>query len=268
MFSFLRNKMGIPGVIAIIALVFAMLGGAYAANGGGDNGATASAKKKSKKKKKKKKEQGLNKKQKKQTRKIAMQYPGEKGPPGAPGANGSDGAKGDKGDKGDTGDTGPQGKEGKEGPQGEPGENGEKGDTGEAGACSVSEPECILPPGATETGTWGGKLAGFGQIVSPVSFSIPTTDPPDLVILTESEESAEGCPGVVDEVPTAEEGKLCVYTTEEATGGLVAITGVNPVEEGVSSPETATSGVIMNILCSEACFIQGAWAVTGAPPAP
>ena len=32
MFSTLRTRFGIPGVISVIALVFAMLGGAYAAN--------------------------------------------------------------------------------------------------------------------------------------------------------------------------------------------------------------------------------------------
>jgi hypothetical protein len=32
MLSPLRNRFGIPGVISVIAFVFAMLGGAYAAN--------------------------------------------------------------------------------------------------------------------------------------------------------------------------------------------------------------------------------------------
>ena len=47
MFSPLRNRFGIPGAISVIALVFAMFGGAYAAsdNSGGGK-ATASAKKK------------------------------------------------------------------------------------------------------------------------------------------------------------------------------------------------------------------------------
>jgi hypothetical protein len=45
MFSTLRNRFGIPGVISVIALVFAMLGGAYAANNSSGGGkATASAK--------------------------------------------------------------------------------------------------------------------------------------------------------------------------------------------------------------------------------
>jgi hypothetical protein len=46
MLSPLRNRFGIPGVISVIALVFAMLGGAYAASNSNDDGkATASAKK-------------------------------------------------------------------------------------------------------------------------------------------------------------------------------------------------------------------------------
>src|SRR3954453_7338957 len=45
MLSPLRNRFGIPGVISVIALVFAMFGGAYAATNGGDGAkATASAK--------------------------------------------------------------------------------------------------------------------------------------------------------------------------------------------------------------------------------
>ena len=45
MFSTLRNRFGIPGVISVIALVFAMFGGAYAAsNSSGGGKATASAK--------------------------------------------------------------------------------------------------------------------------------------------------------------------------------------------------------------------------------
>src|ERR1700704_3299328 len=44
MFSTLRTRFGIPGVISVIALVFAMLGGAYAASNSGGGKATASAK--------------------------------------------------------------------------------------------------------------------------------------------------------------------------------------------------------------------------------
>ncbi|HKB50891.1 MAG TPA: hypothetical protein VKC63_05620, partial [Solirubrobacterales bacterium] len=44
MLSPLRNRFGIPGVISVIALVFAMLGGAYAASDNGSGKATASAK--------------------------------------------------------------------------------------------------------------------------------------------------------------------------------------------------------------------------------
>jgi len=43
MLSPLRNRFGIPGVISVIALVFAMFGGAYAASNSGD-GPTASGK--------------------------------------------------------------------------------------------------------------------------------------------------------------------------------------------------------------------------------
>lgn len=45
----LRNRFGIPGVISVIALVFAMFGGAYAASNSGQDGGKAAARAKTKK---------------------------------------------------------------------------------------------------------------------------------------------------------------------------------------------------------------------------
>jgi hypothetical protein len=96
MFSILRNRFGVPGVLAVVALVLAMVGGAYAA-----------AK--------------LTSKQKKEVEKIAKKFAGKQGPqgpaglPGAAGAPGKDGARGP---------TGPEGPEGPEGPRGLAGQTG------------------------------------------------------------------------------------------------------------------------------------------------
>src|SRR5690349_13719249 len=92
MFAFLRNCFGIPGVISVIALVFAMLGGAYAANhpGSSQEGASASAKSKR----------------------------GHKGHRGPKGPTGAQGPKGDPGPQGPKGDTGPSGAPGKDGETG------------------------------------------------------------------------------------------------------------------------------------------------------
>lgn len=88
MFSIFRNRFGVPGVISVIALVFAMMGGAFAASNGGSNHATASAKK------------------------------GPRGPRGKTGATGPAGAQGPVGPVGPKGDTGSPGSNGK---NGEPG---------------------------------------------------------------------------------------------------------------------------------------------------
>jgi hypothetical protein len=88
MFSTLRTRFGIPGVISVIALVFAMLGGAYAANntsGGGKATASARAKK------------------------------GPRGPKGPKGDTGPAGPAGPQGPKGDTGAAGSNGGAGKDG---------------------------------------------------------------------------------------------------------------------------------------------------------
>jgi hypothetical protein len=77
---------------------------------------------------------GLTKKQEKQVKKIAKRYAGKNGAPGAPGPQGP---KGDQGLKGD---------------QGPKGEKGDQGTVGEAGMCSEEEPNCVLAPGAMETG--------------------------------------------------------------------------------------------------------------------
>jgi len=88
----LRNRFGIPGVISVIALVFAMLGGAYAAsNSSGGGKATASAK---------------GKRGPRGPKGVA----GPAGPAGANGTNGKDGEKGAPGEKGAKGDSGTNGK--------------------------------------------------------------------------------------------------------------------------------------------------------------
>jgi hypothetical protein len=107
MLSPLRNRFGIPGVISVVALVFAMLGGAYAANNSGDGKATASAKAK-------------------------------KGPRGPKGATGPAGPAGPQG---------PAGANGKDGANGANGSNGEKGATGSAGAAGKSVNVAEIEPG-------------------------------------------------------------------------------------------------------------------------
>src|SRR4051794_13200366 len=156
MFSTLRNRFGIPGVISVIALVFAMLGGAYAASnssGGGKAAASAKAKK------------------------------GPRGP------------KGPKGDTGPAGPAGPAGPVGAKGDAGAAGTNGTNGVSpsgtafgGEANGCKEGGVKFVganttvacngvkgqtgftdtLPAGKTETGAWAIGLNG-GSSIMPLS---------------------------------------------------------------------------------------------------
>jgi hypothetical protein len=151
MFSTLRTRFGIPGVISVIALVFAMFGGAYAAsNSSGGGKATAS---KSKAKKGPRGPKGAT---------------GPAGPAGAQGPAGPAGAKGDAGANGANGATGATGATGLKGTTGAAGPTGPEGSPWTAGG--------TLPSGKTETGTWSISLPpaeAFFEIKVPISFPIP-----------------------------------------------------------------------------------------------
>ncbi len=223
MFSTLRNRFGIPGVISVMALVFAMFGGAYAASNSGK--ATTSAKAK-------------------------------KGPRGPKGATGPAGPAGPAGPQGPKGDQGPAGEEGEQGPKGAPGAPGPKGDPWTAGG--------TLPTGATETGTWGGLVPKESETTFPVSLPVPLENAPEAVFVKTAGEEVSKCPGVIDGVPTAEAGKLCVYAgigTLNATFNAF----LKPTE---ITPGVGTTGTMVFLTCpppavppAESCFAWGTFAV-------
>ncbi len=146
MLNRIREPFGKAGlIVAIIALVFAMLGGAYAASkssGGGKATASAKAKK------------------------------GPRGPKGPKGDTGPAGPQGAKGDQGPKGDTGANGKDGTNGT------NGTNGTDGEAGMCSEEEPECVLPEGATLTGTYSIAFTSNEKGLVSISLPLHTATPP------------------------------------------------------------------------------------------
>ncbi len=240
MLSPLRNRFGIPGVISVIALVFAMLGGAYAAsNGSGDQTAEASKRAHKKKSKAKRGPRG---------KRGPTGPAGPAGPAGPQGPAGAQGAKGDNGANGSNGSNGATGADGqsvtteeifafeecgeREGVRllsasgenalcnGEKGEQGDEGDPWTAGGS--------LPTGATQTGTWSftgtvveklsagttdykAKYNPLGAII-PISFPIPLAGTLDEshVIVVHNEEVNGNCPGSALD-PQAESGYLCVY---------------------------------------------------------
>ncbi len=211
MFSTLRTRFGIPGVISVIALVFAMLGGAYAASSNDSGKATAS---KAKVVKGPRGPKGAT---------------GPAGPQGPSGADGKDGASGSNGKDGASGTDGASvtstefsgahagcsesrggsefvsasdvtyacnGKAGKNGTSVAIEEfSGEKGSCKEGGseltaganvsyACNGSPWVAggTLPKGKTEAGTWTSRLgpeifSGVHLANYSTSFALPLSSP-------------------------------------------------------------------------------------------
>jgi hypothetical protein len=237
MFSTLRTRFGIPGVISVIALVFAMFGGAYAAsNSSGGGKATASAAK------------------------------GKPGPRGKTGKTGPAGPQGPAGPTGPAGPAGAKGDAGAPGAQGNPGAPGTPGTNGTsatttsfsgaehgctAGGVVVksASPETavcngkdggagggVLPPEGTETGVWSFSSVGGGAEAQyvPISFAIPLAkaDAEAMIVkvLAKGVSNTPDCPGTTEE-PKAEPGVLCVY----ASGGEYDYTFAGTAE-GVVNP--------------------------------
>jgi hypothetical protein len=221
--SRIHRQLGTAGfVIAIVALIAALGGGAYAATG------------------------GFSAKQKKEIRAIAkgVVQPGPQGPAGAAGTQGPRGPAG-PGVQGATGATGGQG------PKGEMGERGFRGESvvivpldpangtghceeaggakfingeGEAFACSGEGggggggyPE-TLPSGRTESGLWEvqgekGIVIAELETVSTISFQLPLATAPSEAVVIDAASTAEEkakCPGEFS-APEAIPGVLCLY---------------------------------------------------------
>jgi Collagen triple helix repeat (20 copies) len=288
MLSPLRNRFGIPGVISVIALVFAMLGGAYAAsNDSGGGKATASAKAK----------RGPR------GPKGAAGPAGPAGPTGPAGPQGPAGAKGDagaKGEKGDIGSTGAPGKSVTVTPidTGEPecsdlggalveeqgggssvevcnGKNGEDGEEG-----SPWTDGGTLPPGETETGTWAftatragttGAISSFNGAWVPISFPIPlaTALGENHVHFAKETNFLDSCPGETEN-PQADPGEFCVYTgffpVNNADSPLII-----KMNETIG---TETAGAFLNFIIkgntpeTQPVTSFGTWAVTAPTPTP
>ena len=198
--------------VAILALVLAMVGGAWAAA-------------------------GLNSKQKKEVTKIAKKYAGKPGAPGGTGPAGANGSNGAPGEKGAPGTPGADGKSVALGTAtaGEcPGSNPSGGTTVEVEGNAASKKKVCngkegspwtaggtLPSGKSEHGTWGFDQipggTGAATVQVPISFPIPLAAPlgAEAVHIFEGETPPSGCTfngGLLE----AEAGNLCVHIV--ATG--------------------------------------------------
>lgn len=251
MFSPLRSRFGIPGVISIIALVFAMAGGAYAA----------------------KKYVITSTSQIKPS--VLKALKGPAGPAGSPGAKGDNGGNGAKGDAGGNGNNGANGKSvavTKIEP-GEPGceelggaevkqegaSSGVEVCTGEPG---VLHPEETLPPGASETGSWDAIVTetefGPGGIAS-ISFPIPLEVGIAGTETHYDEPETENCPGTATE-PEAKAGHLCLYQGANFSG--VTFSQLSKPSKPFTEAGADPSGSIGFFEGELGEFAWGTWAVT------
>lgn len=242
----LKEPFGTAGLlVAIVALVFALAGGAYAAK---QVGATAS----------------------------------KAGKPGPRGKTGKTGPAGPAGPTGPAGSAGAAGPKGDPGEPGAPGKNGTNGKDGKEGSPWTAGG--TLPEGATETGAWGANLAPsaeeFAFTFESVSFNIPleaglgeaATHFVTVAAQTGHTAPAE-CPGTAAS-PEAEPGAFCVYEGAKFPLGpsddfVVHIVGLT--HTGIEPEGTGNAGA--NLVIShqagsleEGAEIVGTWAVTGAAP--
>jgi hypothetical protein len=260
MFSAIRRRMHITPstMIATLALVFAMSGGAYAAS------------------------KYLITSTKQISPKVLKSLKGAKGATGAQGLAGAAGAAG---------------LQGPGGAAGVKGETGATGATGAAGAAGGTGPEGsfnkTLPTGKTLKGDW--TVSSQAELlVGAVSFDIPLAVAPAAVHLIPAPTSVEeekgefpkpptGCTGNFTN-PGAEGGNLCVFAREEsnlialasghagkicpAGSQAVFVTKHDTVVEcgtsGTDIPEEADpyGFIVFSEATAGGAFYGGTWAVT------
>jgi hypothetical protein len=258
MFQGLRTRFGIPGVISVIALVFAMAGGAFAANnlnsGSSGSGSTKASSGSTEASSSATGKRGPRGKQGKQGKAGPAGPAGAQGPAGA---NGKDGAQGPEGKQGSEGKQGLKGDQGLRGLQGEPGEPGPS--CNEAG-------QCLLPEGATETGVYA--VSGRGLVADPmfigISYPLRLSAQPQAHYVTVAEVTGltapPECPGSKTE-PKALPGNLCLYekTLFNAEFSSFALPGFDKTSGALPSFILKEVGGPGN---EEKAFATGVWAVT------
>lgn len=244
MFSAIRRRISPATVIATVALVFAMTGGAYAAG------------------------KVLITSTKQISPKVLKSLTGKAGPAGVNGTAGAGGAQGP------AGATGPAGASGPAGPQGPAGATGAAGVAGKEGKQGVIHPGETLPSGASETGVWSAVPQAEGEELDvPISFNIPLAAPLDSshVFFVGREEwekqggkeDPAGCAGGTVEEPKAAEGNLCVYVgfSFSVAGGQIQ----NPGTTTLNAPGAAMTGAMLAFTgegASPPRLAHGSWAVT------
>jgi hypothetical protein len=263
----LRESFGTAGlVVAIVALVAALGGGAYAAAKGGVLITNINQIKKS----------------------VQNQLKGKTGPQGPAGANGKDGASGSNGAPGKDGAPGDDGDsvDSAAASVAECPDGGTKFTVGGAAAgkaCNGAEGSPwtatgTLPSGKTETGFLGWAQPAAGNYFVPISFNVPIAEGaepltlvfvPALAALEPEEQedvrdqaAAEGCPGIDESIPQADPGKVCVYAMNTLNSEVPGVSFTNNADGSEPEGGVGPSGAALAVVCTAACQFYGAWAAT------
>jgi collagen triple helix repeat protein len=253
MFSAIRSRISPAVVVATVALVFAMSGGAYAAK------------------------RYLITSTKQISPSVLKSLKGASGKNGANGGAGAQGAAGAKGSDGATGLAGATGTAGVNGTNGVDGKAGKEGKEGEEGSPWTAGG--TLPSGKSETGAWASQQfkAAEGNSTSTISFSIPLAaalgkEGVHYVTSVEVEHGGpevKDCPGTVED-PQADVGNLCLYqggTNEaEEPGEEIKVTSITPPSTlNKAGAGASTAGAIVLVHYkgpAEEGQLAGSWAVT------
>lgn len=245
----IRSRLTFANVGMTLAIVLAMSGGAYAA----------------------KKYVITSVKQIKPS--VLAELRGKAGRTGAPGAQGPPGPEGKAGATGTTGKDGGVGATGPAGAAGPTGAAGQKGATGEPWT-----PNNVLPPNASETGTWG--VAGvpprfviipgivepewlFASISFTVKLSAELKSGKVHVIPLGENGKGGGCPATSnEEKPEAEKGNLCIFQGQPQLN-VGVVHAYDPVK--AETEEASTAGALVEVrpnVEKSPVSAFGTWAVT------
>ncbi len=283
MLSRTRKHLTPSTLIAFVALIFALTGGAYAAtNTNSPSRATPTA----------------------SAAKSKTTSKAKTGPRGPAGPAGKAGATGPAGPAGATGPAGPTGPAGATGPQGPQGAKGETGTEGKAGAgvtnkttvpsqntCSEGGTEFIvegkktyacdgkegapgpqgspwtaggtLPAGSSEKGTWSAiytATAANQPMASAISFEVPLKEEPEVHFIAFGEQPPAGCSGTA-EAPVAEPGNLCIFTITEKNAAAYLFDNLRLVH--FLDPSAAGAVVALASADAGEVISLGNWVVTG-----
>lgn len=281
-FRALRKHINPATILALVALVFAVTGGAFAATGGsGAGGSSHATPVASVAKAKAKKKSAPAGKAGPAGPKGATGATGPQGPAGPTGAPGAAGAKGENGAAGTPGSDGTNGTDGVNGKSvvssqasGSECKEGVGGTKFEVEGSGTSSHVCngkpgtfggeSLPKGKTLTGVWAASgyaeaavpNPGYGIAYTGISFALPTSEP-TVHYIASGETVPSGCSGDLDE-PGAAEGNLCVFGSTE--DNLAGAPGVSVEGSSETSLGFTLSGYSK---AKGAISMSGTWAVTG-----